>query len=54
MTEATRDPKTPVTVSDVLAVIREQTAMPAGHIPLGTILKSPECKINWNYKMLCA
>ncbi|WP_422445667.1 four-carbon acid sugar kinase family protein [Thermoanaerobacterium sp. DL9XJH110] len=41
-TEAARDPKTPVTVSDVLAVIREQTSIPAGHIPLGTILKGPE------------
>ncbi|MDN5312546.1 MAG: D-threonate/D-erythronate kinase [Thermoanaerobacteraceae bacterium] len=41
-TEAARDPKTPVTVSDVLAVIREQTAMPASHIPLGTILKTSE------------
>lgn len=41
-TEAARDPKNPVKVSDVLEVIREQTAMPAYHIPLGTILKGSE------------
>ncbi|SHM91316.1 Uncharacterized conserved protein YgbK, DUF1537 family [Caldanaerovirga acetigignens] len=41
-TEAARDPKNPVKVSDVLEVIKEQTAMPACHISLGTILKGPE------------
>lgn len=41
LTDAGRDPKTPVRSSEVLKLIAEQTSLPGGCIHLSTVLKGP-------------